>query len=64
MHTLLNAAKDQVLGLVLVDGSGFSDFYERYGFTTADPTSDRLMYWTQRDAAGRTFHDRSTRKLE
>ena len=51
MHTLLNAAKDQVLGLVLVDGSGFSDFYERFGFTTADPTSDRLMYWTQRSGA-------------
>lgn len=51
MHKLLEAANEQCLGLVLIDGSGYNDFYERFGFTTADPTSDRLMYWSRREHA-------------
>lgn len=47
MHNLLEAATARTLGLVLIDGSGYNDFYERFGFTTADPTSDRLMYWSK-----------------
>ena len=51
MHHLLDAANEQCLGLVLINGSGYSDFYERFGFTTADPTSDRLMYWSRGEHA-------------
>lgn len=51
MHHLLEAATARTMGLLLIDGSGYNDFYERFGFTTADPTSDRLMYWTRRRGA-------------
>jgi len=51
MRNLLETANEQRLGLVLIDGSGYSDIYERFGFTAADPTSDRLMYWSRREHA-------------
>lgn len=48
MRRLLEYAGHRVFGLVLIDGSGLNGFYERFGFTSADPTNDRLMYWTNR----------------
>ena len=38
-------AKDRYIGLSLIDGSGFQALYEKVGFASADPTTDRLMYW-------------------
>ena len=46
LERLLDAAKGKFLGVYLIDGSGYKKFYERFGFETANPHTDRLMYWT------------------
>ena len=38
-------AQDRHIGISLIDGSGFQALYEKRGFVTADPDTDRLMYW-------------------
>ena len=42
---IVSHARDRYIGLSLIDGSGFQALYEKVGFTSADPTTDRLMYW-------------------
>lgn len=41
---LLEQAKGQFIGISLVDGTGRSEFYERFGFVRANSETDRLMY--------------------
>lgn len=46
MKRLLKEASGKLVGLHLIDGTGGGGrFYERFGFSTANPETDLLMYW-------------------
>lgn len=45
IRLLLDWSSDKFLGIYLIDGTRNPTFYERLGFETADPETDRLMYW-------------------
>jgi|LUMW01.1.fsa_nt_gb ribosomal protein S18 acetylase RimI-like enzyme len=36
--------REKLIGTILIDGSGFGDFYEEFGFVAANTKTDRLMY--------------------
>jgi len=49
MKRLLEEAAKELLGLHVIDGSGGrGHFYERFGFSAANPETDLLMYLTPR----------------
>lgn len=41
---LLNAVKDTHNSVIVIDGSGYKGFYEKFGFELANPSTDKLMY--------------------
>lgn len=41
---LLGEIKTTHSSVIVIDGSGFNDFYERFGFKSANPNTDKLMY--------------------
>lgn len=41
---LLSAVKSTHNSVIVIDGSGFKGFYEKFGFELANPDTDRLMY--------------------
>ena len=46
MNRLVAEASQTLVGLHLIDGTGDGGrSYERFGFSKADPRTDRLMYW-------------------
>lgn len=51
LESIVSRARGRFFGITLVDGSGFPDLYRRLGFFDANPTSDRLMYWTEEQVA-------------
>lgn len=41
---LLDEIKTTHSSVIVIDGSGFKGFYEKFGFELANPNTDRLMY--------------------
>lgn len=54
LKALLSYAAGRFLGIFLIDGSGITGFYEQFGFETADPATDKLMYWNGLEEVFRT----------